>query len=499
MYCEIIIYFRLPFCGKIIEEYFYAYIGFNIMSALDELLKVRGRQNLEPSELQISGMDPVMDSPFKLGEVAAAVHASVGVAVNDIWELKTGRRQKVQISVRSAAASLKSNKFIEIKHRNGEYRKLVDADHEFNRKLNGIYRARDGRWVLPHFGLNHLRDRMLGLLGAYPDQSSISKAVLKWDAIDLENAIAQHGLCGGMVRSNFEWLAESHGKILLKKPVVEIIKIGSSEPEPIPIGNRPLSGIKVLDLTRILAGPIAARTLAEHGADVLMVTAKNLPQVYAYVADTSHGKRSCFINIKKNGGSKQLRDLVQRADVFSQGYRPGAMDKLGFGPKDLSQIRPGLIYLSINCYGFDGPFSDRGGWEQVAQIMTGLTTEEAVSTQNKPPRLLPAAANDYITGYLGAYGALLALARRAKEGGSYHVRVSLCQTAMMLYRNGKTKSGMVPAQLSVKEIEDLSTFSETHLGKLKHLAPVLDLSETPPYWELPAPKLGIHSGEWAIN
>ena len=467
------------------------------MSALDELLNVRGRQNLDPDELHISGTDPVMDSPFKLGEVAAAVHAGVGVAVNDIWELKTGRRQKVQISVRSAAASLKSNKFIEIKHVNGEFRKLVDEEHEFNRKLNGIYRARDGRWVLPHFGLNHLRDRMLGLLGAYPDQSSISKAVSKWNAIDLENAIAQQGLCGGMVRTNFDWLAESHGKILSKKPVVEVIKIGSSEPEPISSGNRPLSGIRVLDLTRILAGPIAARTLAEHGADVLMVTGKDLPQVHAYVSDTSHGKRSCFINIKEDEGSRQLKDLVHGADIFSQGYRPGAMEKRGFGPEDLCQIRPGLIYLSINCYGFDGPFSDRGGWEQVAQIMTGLTTEEAVSTQTKPPKLLPAAANDYITGYLGAYGVLLALARRAREGGSYHVRVSLCQTAMMLYRNGKIKSGIVSEELSVKEIEDLSTFSKIHSGEIKHLAPILDLSETPPFWELPTPKLGINSGEWA--
>ena len=179
---------------------------------------------------------------------------------NQNWQ-----RQKIQICVRSAAASLKSNKFIKIRHRKGDFHNLVDTDHEFNRKLNGIYHTKDGRWVLPHFGLNHLRDRMLGLLGADPDQSSVSKAVSKWNAIDLENAIAQKSLCGGMVRTNSEWLAEPHGKVLSNKPVLEVIKIGQSDPEPIPSGNRPLSGVKVLDLTRILAGPIAARTLAEHG------------------------------------------------------------------------------------------------------------------------------------------------------------------------------------------------------------------------------------------
>ena len=466
------------------------------MLALDELFRVRGCQNLDPGELQISGIDPVMDSKFKLGEVAAAAHASVGVGVNDIWELKTGRRQKIQISVRSAAASLKSNKFIEIRQRNGEYQKLVDKDHEFNRQLNGIYRSKDGRWVLPHFGLNHLRDRMLSLLEACPDQSSISKAVLKWDAIDLENAIAELNLCGGMVRDNSEWLAEPHGKVLSKKPVIEIIKIGESDPEPIPSSSRPLGGVRVLDLTRILAGPIAARTLAEHGADVLMVTAENLPQVHAYVADTSHGKRSCFVDIKENEGARKLKDLTIGADIFSQGYRPGAMEKLGFGPEELSEIRPGIIYLSINCYGFDGEFSNRGGWEQVAQIMTGLTTIEDKSTKMNSPRLLPAAANDYITGYLGAYGALLALARRAKEGGSYHVRVSLCQTAMMIYRNGKIRNELAPKELSLREIEDLSILSSTHLGEAKHLAPVLYLSETPPFWEMPTPKLGGNKAEW---
>ena len=351
------------------------------MTAFDEMIKVRGFTGLEPNELKISGTDPVMKSKFKLGEVAAAVHACVGGGVNDIWELKTGRRQKIQISVRSAAASLKSNKFIEIRQSSGEFRNLIDKDHEFNRQLNGIYRAKDGRWVLPHFGLNHLRDRMLGLLEACPNRSSISKAVLKWDAIDLENAIAHLNLCGGMIRTNSEWLSEPHGKILSKKPVVEIIKIGTSDPEPFPSGKRPLSGVRVLDLTRILAGPIAARTLAEHGADVLMVASENLPQVHAYVADTSHGKRSCFIDLKKTEGTNKLKNLLNGADVFSQGYRPRAMEKLGFGPEELSEIRPGLIYLSINCYGFDGAFSDRGGWEQVAQIMTGLTSEDSGVTK----------------------------------------------------------------------------------------------------------------------
>ncbi|MDC1120644.1 CoA transferase [Alphaproteobacteria bacterium] len=466
------------------------------MTAFDEILNVRGAQQPASEELQTIGQDPVLNSTFKLGEVAAAAHAGVGIAVNDLWEIKTGHRQKIKINVRSAAATLKSNKFIKIQNANGDFEDLIDADHEFNRHLNGIYRTKDGRWFLPHFGLNHLRERMLGLLRADPDNASIAKAVSKWDAIELETEIEQRNLCGGMVRTNTEWLGEPHGKILSTKPVVEITKIGSSDPEPMPAGERPLSGVKALDLTRILAGPIAARTLAEHGADVLMVAAEKTPQVHAYVADTCHGKRSCFLDITEKEDANCLQDLVRKADIFSQGYRPGAMDKLGFGAEELSEIRPGLIYVSINCYGFDGPFSKRGGWEQVAQVMTGLTTENAVSEQHAVPKLLPAAANDYITGYLGAYGALLALARRAKEGGSYHVKVSLCQTAMMIYRNGKIEDGSIPEELSPDEIAALTCETNTHLGLAKHLSPILQLSETSPFWALPTPKLNANAAEW---
>ena len=133
--------------------------------------------------------------------------------------------------------------------------------------------------------------------------------------------------------------------MLSGKPLVEITKIGDSDPIPFPKGGRPLSGIKVFDLTRILAGPIAARTLAEHGADVLMVTAEHLPQVPEHIMDTSHGKRSCFLDLNKAEDVATIRKLVRNADVFSQGYRPGIMDKHGLTPEQLAKERPGIIYL----------------------------------------------------------------------------------------------------------------------------------------------------------
>ena len=467
------------------------------MAAIDELMALRGLAVPNETELNIFGCGPVLETNFKLAQTASAALAGVGVAVNDLWEQKTGYRQSVTINARAATAALRSKNYLQSRNVKGVFEDLTDPDHEANRGLTGIYQTKDGRWVLPHFGLDHLRRRMLDLLRAEPNKWSVAKAVAKWDAQELECAMDEASVCGGMIRTNDEWLSEAHGKVLEAKPVVEIIKIGDSDPEPMLVGERPLTGLKALDLTRILAGPITGRTLAEHGADVLMVTSPGLPQVWPYVADTSHGKRSCFLDLHKENEKQSLLDLVKGADVFTQGYRPDKISQLGFGPEALAEIRPGLVYVSISCFGTGGPFSHRAGWEQIAQIMTGIAAEGVQTSLEYKPRTLPAAANDYITGYLGAYGTLLALARRAREGGSYHVRVSLCQTAMMIYRQGKFIN--LPEDLTLKpsEIDALRIETQSHLGDIGHLGPVLDLSVTKPYWALPTPELGSSRPIWA--
>ena len=320
----------------------------------------------------------------------------VGVAVSDIWEMKTGRRLKLSIDVRHAAAGLRSSSYLQRPGPDGAFKPVVNKNHEAMRAITQPWPTKDGRWVLPHFGLPNLQARMQKLLGCEPNPQSVAKAVAKWDALDLEAAIDEARVCGGMVRSNEEWLAHPHGQVLAAKPIVEIIKIGESDPEPLPKGGRPLSGIRALDLTRILAGPMAARTLAEHGADVLMVTAERSaadpgarPRYQPRQAQLL--PRSCPTGRTPH----RLKALIRGADVFSQGYRPGMIAKLGFGPEEVAALRPGIVYASINCYGADGPFSHRGGWEQVAQTMTGLCHEGRTAARPDGPALLPAAACDY--------------------------------------------------------------------------------------------------------
>ena len=461
-------------------------------SAFQEVMDVRGLGMPEEGEVSITGADPVLSSFFKIGETCAAVLAGVGTAATDIWELKTGRRQKTAIDVRRAAGALRSTRYMQRPDADGKFQLVVNENHEKMIQVTQPWPTKDGRWFLPHFGLPNLQKRVQDVLGCDLTPDSVSKAVAQWDALDLEAAIDEARACGAMVRGNTEWLDHPHGKVLQGKPIVEIIKIGDSDPEPFPEGDRPLSGIRVLDLTRILAGPIAARTLAENGAEVLMIAAEGVPQIMEHVMDTSHGKRSCYLDLKSEEGNARLKQLVRDADVFSQGYRPGIMAGHGFAPKQLAEHRPGIVYVSISCFGADGPFSHRAGWEQVAQTVTGICQEGSPER----PKLLPAAACDYTTGYLGAYGAMLALARRAREGGSYHVRVSLCQSGMLIYRQGKVSYDDPDMDLSEAELDELRIETATAHGPVRHLAPVLHLSETQPHWTRPTPVLGGDTPEW---
>ena len=331
-------------------------------SGFEEIMGLRGRGMPAEGEVTIKGHDPVFSARFKIGETTANILAGVGVAVTDIHEMKTGRRQKVAIDVRHAAATCQSSKILRQQTADG-WQQVNSPSMEHMRSITQPWQCKDGRWYLPHFNLPHLHDRVIGVLKCESNADAVAKAIAKWDSHDLEEAVAAARACGSVIRSNAEWLEHPHGKMLSGKPLVEITKIGDSDSIPFPKGERPLAGIKVLDLTRILAGPIAARTLAENGADVLMVTAQHLPQVPEHVMDTSHGKRSCFLNLNQAEDVATIKKLVRNADVFSQGYRPGIMDKHGLSPEQLAKERPGIIYLSISCYGHGGPFSNRGGWE----------------------------------------------------------------------------------------------------------------------------------------
>jgi crotonobetainyl-CoA:carnitine CoA-transferase CaiB-like acyl-CoA transferase len=472
--------------------------AFKQSEALAELLALRDAPALSSGEVDIQGSDPFYPTPFHVGESAAAALAAVGVAASDIWAMRTGRRQQVRVNVRHAAAALRTVDYSQARDASGVYRPIpIPQAMAHMLTVTQPWQTKDGHWVLPHFNLPHLSERVLGVLQCESTPESVKRAVAGWNSDELEDAIARAGACAGKVRTREEWLAHPQGRYLASRPLVEIGRTVNSAPEPFKPGGSPLAGVRVLDLTRVLAGPIAGRTLAELGADVLMVTDEKLPQTPEHVRDTSHGKRSCFLDLKSPDGEQRLRSLVRDADVFIDGYRPGALAALGFGSDELATLRPGLVHLSVSCFGSGGPFEQRAGWEQIAQAVTGICHENGLLTGAAQPKLVFAPMCDYTTGYLAAYGVMLALARRAREGGSHLVHASLCQAAMFAQRRGLLASfADASGRLTDTELHELHVRSSTVYGELRTLGPVLRLSEAPCRWDRPSPKLGADEAAW---
>jgi crotonobetainyl-CoA:carnitine CoA-transferase CaiB-like acyl-CoA transferase len=468
--------------------------------AFDELMALRDLAAPPEGEVLISGSDPFYRIPFRIGETTAAILAATGVAANDLWELRTGRRQRVGVDVRHAAATLRTVDYTRAQDDAGEFHHIpLPGDMSYMLTVTQPWQAKDGRWVLPHFNLPHLARRVLNVLQCDYNPQSVAASVAQWDSDALEAELARANACGGKIRSSEEWLAHPQGQYLAARPVIEITRVADGSPRPFKGADagRPLSGIRALDLTRILAGPITGRSLAEHGADVLLVNGEHLPQTPEHVRDTSHGKRSAFLELTKPDDLAQVKALAKSADVFIGGYRPGRLGAHGLGMEELVEGHPGLIYLTISCYGSGGPLAGRAGWEQVAQAVSGICQKYGEIVNDGRPKLVFAPMCDYTTGYLGALGVMQALARRAREGGSYHVQVSLCQSAMFIQRQGLIADfDDAPARLTEQELASLYVEADTGYGRLRTLGPALRLSETPPRWARGTPRPGSDRPEW---
>ncbi len=438
------------------------------------------------------GADPILPTPFRIAAAGAAALAATGLAAADLWQHRTGRRQTIGVDVRQATASLRS----------GHYLKVGDGHVSAERNpIMGVYPAKNDRWSYIHANFPNHRAAALNVLGCAENREAVACAIENWDALDLEEAILAAKGAGGMVRTQAEWSRHPQAAAIAALPLMEILRIGDSDPEPLPPGNRPLSGIRVVDMTRVLAGPTCARTLAEHGADVLKITAEHLPNLGYQEFDTGHGKLSAHLDLREQRNLDTLRGLVRQADVFSQGYRPGTLGARGLSPAELAALRPGLVYVSLCAFGHTGPWASRRGFDTVVQTVSGITTRQAEVVPGKTPgpQFYPVSAIDYCTGYLMATGAMIALQRRAQQGGSWLVRISLAQVGKWIVDLGEVPAAAlrdVPAEFTPQELDRWSMDSETPSGRLRHLKPVVQLSETPPHWVRPSVPLGYHQPVW---
>lgn len=460
---------------------------------LRTLLPIAGWDEERTQGLTITGgTDPILPTSFRIGDTSTAALSAVGLAVSDLWESRTGRRQEVSVDARRATASLRSGKYIQLDG--------AGVSTERNTVM-GVYPTKDGRWSYLHCNFPNHRAAALSVLGVAEDRDAVAKAVAKWNAQDLEDAIIEAKGAGGMVRTMEEWAKHPQAAAIANLPLMEIVKLADSPPEALPEGSRPLSGVRVLDLTRVLAGPTCARTLAEHGADVMKITGAHLPNIGYQEYDTGHGKLNAQLDLRETKDMEILRGLVSQTDVFSQGYRPGTLGGRGLSPEELAELRPGIVYISLCAFSHMGPWASRRGFDTVVQTVSGITNRQGdlFPGATPGPQFYPVSAIDYLTGYLMAFGGMVALNRRVHEGGSWLVRISLAQVGRWLVSQGEIPEAdlkNIPAEFTPEEIASWSTVSDTPMGKLGHLGPVLSLSETPPRWARTSVPLGHHDPVW---
>jgi len=453
---------------------------------LSEIWRAAGHPEAALDAVDLTGNEPVLPSSFRVGTAAQATIAAAALAASELWRLRTGGSQRVSVDMRNAAIEFRSERYL-----------LVDGKppSEYHDPIAGLYRCGDGRWARLHTNLPHHRDGVLGLLGCRHERTAVQRALNQWEAEKFETAAAEAGLVATACRTFREWDDHPQGRAIARLPLFSIDQIDDAPVEPLPAAERPLAGVKVLDLTRIIAGPVCGRTLAAHGADVLLVTASHLPSMQPLVIDIGRGKLSASIDLRQRGGREALASLLRDAHVFVQGYRPGAIAAFGFGPDDVARVRPGIVYVSLCTYGQEGPWASRRGFDSLVQTASGFNAAEAEAFGASEPRPLPAQVLDHATGYLMAFAAMSALARRAQRGGSWHVRVSLAQTGFWLRQLGRI-DGLACPDPGFDDVRDRLEETPSGFGRLSAVRHTAAMTQTPPRWQQPTVPLGTHAPAW---
>ena len=472
---------------------------FDFHSAVDQVLADVGLTAKHAGgKLTFYGRDPIVPSGFKFGAMAAVGLAAKTIALAALWKSRTGEGQDIHVDVRKALRRFCG--FFEGKWEtiNGRGPLLLPRDNPFF-ELPLFRRTRDGRHVVSLNIYPGLQARALNFLRCSNSTESIANAVLQWRAEELETAAGEAGLVFAMVRTNEEFRSEpQYTEVLSKLPLITLEKIAESEPMPFKRGaNSPLDGIRALGLGHVIAGAAIGRNLAYYGADVLNIWRPNDAEIEAFAWDVQVGMRSTLLD-----GSKEDRAtfdrLLKNADVFFSNRRPGYLERYGLTAEELGQKKPGLIHAKVVLHGEQGPWSNRVGFDEIGAAVSGLFTIEGTPTQPKSPAIIPICDN--VVGWLGTVGVLEALRRRATEGGSYRVVVSLTRTVLWLLSMGIFDKAYARETAGLTDehsyaAPDLFT-AETPLGTYQGFTDQVVLSRTPGAFRTVLVPRGSSKPEW---
>ncbi|MET7475392.1 CoA transferase [Streptomyces sp. NPDC005648] len=365
--------------------------------------------------------------------------------------------------------------------------------------LSRFWRTSDG-WVRTHANYPHHRKRLLAVLGAADDVGAVGAAMAERSSLEVEEAVYEAGGLAVALRTPKEWAAHRQAAEVARRPLVERERLDSAHARVLaPIDTtplRPAAGLRVLDLTRVLAGPVATRTLALLGADVLRVDAPGLPELTDQHADTGFGKRSALLDLTID--RRRFEELLAEADVVVTGYRPGALDRFGLAPEALAERRPGVVVAQVSAWGAYGPWGGRRGFDSLVQVASGIAALEGSARR---PGALPAQALDHGTGYLLAAAVLRAVTEQSREGGSRFVRLALARTAAWLV-NGVKASGTehmgkhAPGEAPYDGPEPWLAETGSGLGQLRYALSPVSFAGGPGDWGRPPVPWGSDPARW---
>jgi crotonobetainyl-CoA:carnitine CoA-transferase CaiB-like acyl-CoA transferase len=467
---------------------------FDATAALDGLLADVGLSAADAGgRVMFAGNDPIIPARHRLAAAIGIPMMGSAVAAAAMHRHRGGPAQDLHLDLRQAVHHINPSYAWEPTLA-GEFPSIaLLLDNPF-----GLipYRTRDGRTVMASAVYPHQAAKWCRFLDVPPDFAKVAQAFSGWDAFELEEAANAAGLPACVARSPEEWLAHPHGALLASQPVIGLRRIGDGPPRELGHSDRPLGGVRVLSFTHAVAGPTVGRVLAEQGADVLGATRPNDFEHDWVYFEANIGSRSAWLDLTKDTGRANVDRLLRDAHIVVNNHRDLKLEKLGIDPHELARTHPGLVHVSVTCYGSTGPWAHRGGFDMNGSAASGLMVLEG--NQDHPQLPPTGLINDFITGYMGALGAAAGLIKQQTEGGSWHVTVNLTRNAMWYQTLGLVD----PADAGCDDARSLGKpaayDTDSPMGRVHMLAPPVTFSHTPPRWPDPilVPR-GSSRPEWA--
>ena len=422
-----------------------------------------------------------LPSAFAVTDLACSSVAAAGQAISELLHQQTGHPPDLEVDRRLASFWFATS----IRPIGWSVPPLWDP-------VAGDYPTRDG-WIRLHTNAPHHRAAAESVLGACADRAAMAGKVAQWAKNELEQAVVDAGGCAAQMRTWDQWQTHPQGQAVNAEPLIQFANDPSQSRKPWAGSvTQPLAGIKVLDLTRVLAGPIASRFMAGLGADVLRIDPPTWSEP-GVVPEVTLGKRCARLDLNDKSDRAVFESLLKDADILLHGYRADALERLGLGTDERRQLNPGLIDVCLNAYGWSGPWQNRRGFDSLVQMSSGIAEAGMRWKQVDKPTPLPVQALDHATGYLMAASAIRLLAQRLSDGTGGSARLSLARTAKLLIEQGAGPDQPLRAE---DQNDQGIQVEQTPWGPAHRLQVPLKIIGTPLQWPLPATELGSHPARW---